>query len=347
MKDDERPLMVTILCTAYNHERYIRQCLEGFIMQQTNFRFEAIVHDDASTDATASIIREYAIKYPHIIKPILQTENQYSQGKKIGVIMEQRFPFGKYIAECEGDDYWINPNKLQQQVDFLQRHQEYAMVCNRTRLYSEQKKQFVGENCCYDHSQTINVKDIILKGGLFLSTCSLLYRKSMMPPELPDYWVNCHVGDYPLQIQAAMKGKVYYFHKAMSVYRIDNSTSWTGRKNLVSMDRHVAAIKSEVNMLKGFAADNPQYRHLFWQRIMIFINTQYPYRQASREALKSYREAFEDEIEQYTTLARLDLWLRSSRFYLVRMFRPYKFMTLLKKLGVIYLLPLLLYSATE
>ena len=79
MRENE-PLMVTILCLVYNHESYIRQCLEGFVMQKTNFRFEAIVHDDASTDGTAAIIREYAEKYPDIIKPIFETENQYSKG---------------------------------------------------------------------------------------------------------------------------------------------------------------------------------------------------------------------------------------------------------------------------
>ena len=79
MRENE-PLMVTILCLVYNHESYIRQCLEGFVMQKTNFRFEAIVHDDASTDGTAAIIREYAEKYPDINKPIFETENQYSKG---------------------------------------------------------------------------------------------------------------------------------------------------------------------------------------------------------------------------------------------------------------------------
>ena len=179
-------------------------------MQKTNFRFEAIVHDDASTDGTATIIREYAEKYPNIIKPILQTENQYSQGKKIGAIMEQLFPQGKYIAECEGDDYWTDPEKLQRQVDFLEAHPDYSTVCNRTKLYSEYRQQYIGENCCYDKSQTIDVRDIILKGGLFISTCSLLYRKSILPTTLPGYWERCHVGDYPLQIHAAMQGKVYY-----------------------------------------------------------------------------------------------------------------------------------------
>lgn len=108
---DNQPLMVTIRCTAYNHEPYIRACLEGFVMQKTNFRFEAIVHDDASTDGTAAIIKEYAEKYPDVIKPILERENQYSKGT-LGKIMDEASK-GKYIAFCEGDDYWTDPLKLQ------------------------------------------------------------------------------------------------------------------------------------------------------------------------------------------------------------------------------------------
>ena len=127
MRENE-PLMVTILCLVYNHESYIRQCLEGFVMQKTNFRFEAIVHDDASTDGTAAIIREYAEKYPDIIKPIFETENQYSKGDgSLGRIMTAH-THGKYVAICEGDDYWIDPLKLQRQVDFLEGNPEYVLT---------------------------------------------------------------------------------------------------------------------------------------------------------------------------------------------------------------------------
>ena len=109
----EKDIKLSIVCTAYNHEKYIRSALDGFVMQKTNFAFEAIVHDDASTDGTADIIREYAKKYPDIIVPIIQTENQHS--KKVQITREIIFPMikGKYIAFCEGDDYWTDPYKLQ------------------------------------------------------------------------------------------------------------------------------------------------------------------------------------------------------------------------------------------
>ena len=120
MKQD-KPL-VAIHCLVYNHEPYLRDCLEGFVMQQTNFPFVAIVHDDASTDSSAAIIREYEEKYPDIIKPIYETENQYSKRNgSLGRIMNAAIDAtgAKYVAMCEGDDYWTDPLKLQKQLQPL------------------------------------------------------------------------------------------------------------------------------------------------------------------------------------------------------------------------------------
>ena len=127
-KKDNRPLMVSICCTAYNQEEQIRECLDGFVMQQTNFRFEAVVHDDASTDGTATIIKEYAEKYPDIIKPILETENQYSKHDGSLERIMNEAATGKYVAWCEGDDCWIDPLKLQKQVDYLESHPDCMLV---------------------------------------------------------------------------------------------------------------------------------------------------------------------------------------------------------------------------
>jgi len=128
-------ILVTIRCLVYNHEPYLRQCLDGFVMQKTNFKFEAIVHDDASTDNSAAIIKEYAEKYPDVIKPIYETENQYSKrdGSLSRIINKAIAPSSKYIAYCEGDDYWTDPLKLQKQVDFLETHPDYS-ICSHDFL---------------------------------------------------------------------------------------------------------------------------------------------------------------------------------------------------------------------
>src|SRR5687767_12631322 len=104
--------LVSICCVTYNHGRFLRDCLEGFVMQETTFPFEILVHEDASTDDTAAILREYELKYPHLFRCVYQTENQFAlQNTLINIL----FPMvrGKYIAMCEGDDYWIHPLKLQ------------------------------------------------------------------------------------------------------------------------------------------------------------------------------------------------------------------------------------------
>ena len=131
--------LVAIKCTVYNHEPYLRDCLEGFVMQQTNFPFVAIVHDDASTDGSAAIIREYEEKYPDIIKPIYETENQYSKHDgSVGRIMDAAIDAtgAKYVAMCEGDDYWTNPLKLQKQVDFMEVNPEYGLCYTDYNLYN-------------------------------------------------------------------------------------------------------------------------------------------------------------------------------------------------------------------
>ena len=120
--------LVSICCLAFNHEPYIRKCIEGFLMQKTCFSFEVLIHDDASTDKTAEIIREYEAKYPKIVKSIYQSENQYSKGIKVSQIYQFPRAKGKYIAICEGDDYWTDPLKLQKQVDFLEKNEDYGLV---------------------------------------------------------------------------------------------------------------------------------------------------------------------------------------------------------------------------
>ena len=123
--------VVSICCVAYNHVHFIRQCLDGFVMQKTNFPFEVLIHDDASTDGTQDIIREYEAKYPDIIKPIYQKENQYSKGVRVSLVYNYSRVRGKYVALCEGDDYWTDPYKLQKQVDFLEAHPDYVMCSHQ------------------------------------------------------------------------------------------------------------------------------------------------------------------------------------------------------------------------
>ena len=216
--------LVSISCFTFNHEPYIRQCLDGFIMQKTNFTFEVLIHDDASTDRTANIIREYESKYPGIIKPIYQTENQYSKGVKIDPINYNR-AVGKYIAMCEGDDYWTDPLKLQKQVDFLETHEDVSM-CFHDANVIDTESNIVGNFKRYNQNQYALIEEILLGRGGFIPTASIVFEAQFVKSGYPDYCLNCHVGDFPLQLYLSAKGKVFYFNEVMSVYR-QNAGNWT------------------------------------------------------------------------------------------------------------------------
>ena len=124
---DSTPV-VSICCTTYNHEKYIVDALEGFLTQETDFPIEILIHDDASSDKTADIIKAYQIKYPNLIKPIYQEINQYTNGKKVNLEFNLSRSKAKYIAICEGDDYWTDSKKLKAQVEFLNEHDVYVIT---------------------------------------------------------------------------------------------------------------------------------------------------------------------------------------------------------------------------
>lgn len=206
--------MVSICCITYNHEPYIRQCLEGFVMQKTNFKFEAIVHDDASTDHTADIIREYAAKYPDIIKPIYETENQYSKHDgSVRRIMGAACT-GKYIALCEGDDYWIDPLKLQKQVDFLEANPEYSMCFHKADAI------FWPSGELSPLYQNLEEKDYTIDEiaeNWIVPTASVVYR-SIFQNKIPINKKFIH-GDIVLFLTMATNGKVHCLNDKMSIYR--------------------------------------------------------------------------------------------------------------------------------
>ena len=319
MESQINDIIVSIHCLAYNHVDYIRQCLDGFMMQKTNFRFEAIVHDDASTDGTAEIIKEYAEKYPDIIKPILEKENVYSKHIPglLTKIMDEKCS-GKYIAICEGDDYWIDPLKLQKQVDYMEAHPECAMTCTRTKLYSEKEKRYYAEQYCRKKDGIINLVDIVNRTGLYISTCSIIYRREIMR-DYPDYCKKCRVGDYPLQIYCAMKGTVFYFDKAMSVYRRDNPNSWMGQQDWGRLSaKRLEIIQSRVKMLKGFMHDFPRCQKIFEEKIADEINRNVPNRQAPKEDVDKYLSYFVGDINNYSTRWMIDLAIRKCRIPKVR-----------------------------
>jgi glycosyltransferase involved in cell wall biosynthesis len=159
--DNDTVPLLTIICITYNHEKFIKECLDGFLMQETNFPVEIIVHDDASTDGTDGIIREYQQLYPQVIRPVLQTINQFSLGNKPIEVLTP-LARGRYIARCEGDDYWTDPHKLQIQVDFLESHPEYVASGHDSFATNENGDIIQREVLAENHKKDGEPQDLIL-----------------------------------------------------------------------------------------------------------------------------------------------------------------------------------------
>lgn len=233
MNENIRPLMVTIQCIAFNHEPYIRQCLEGFVMQKTNFRFEAIVHDDASTDGTATIIREYAVKYPDIIKPIFETENQYSKYGSFTPLQKimNEHTHGKYVAFCEGDDYWTDPQKLQKQVFFLETNPICTMAVSNGIGYIESLDKYVVLNSIPTiESKFLTMSEVLIEKNGLIPTASMCCRREYVIDK-PTFFDEAPVGDRPLRMWCAVNGKIYYDVTPMVVYRKGSIGSFTQSVN--------------------------------------------------------------------------------------------------------------------
>ena len=217
---DGKEIMVTIRCITYNHELYIRQCLDGFVMQKTNFRFVAIVHDDASTDGNADIIKEYAKKYPDIIHPILQTENQHSKGfKEAKEMLINLCLQSKYVAYCEGDDYWTDPLKLQKQFDFMEANPDYAACFHPARIHYEEGNN---EDELSGNIQNRDYSGIELYNENYRPpTASLFFKSSVLRSDVyqKSLHTNLVFGDIPLFLSCAHEGKVRGMNDVMSVYR--------------------------------------------------------------------------------------------------------------------------------
>lgn len=243
MGNNSQKPFVAVWSLIYNHEPYLRDYFEGIIMQKTNFPFVAIVHDDCSTDGSAAIIREYAEKCPDIIKPIFETENQYSKkdGSLDRIMHEAINASGaKYIALCEGDDYWIDPLKLQKQVDFLESHPDYSMCFHPSNLRCENGANLNTElehNLNNLEQREYSIDEIL--ASWTVPTCSAVIRENVnkINRQDPDYIV----GDNVLWTACAVCGKIFCINQKMATYRI-NGSGWTIQSN-ESRDKRIQLYK--------------------------------------------------------------------------------------------------------
>lgn len=232
-------VLVSISCTTYNQINFIRKCLDGFLMQKTNFNYEIIIYDDASTDGTNLVIQKYAQRYPGLFNVFYQKENQYSQGIR-GMMPRFNFPRakGKYIALCEGDDYWTDPLKLQKQVDYLERNKDDILVFhNAFKLYSD------GHNELFNVYKRSHYEAKDLWDQWLIPTATVMFRNSNL--FYPDWLFKSSHGDLGLFLLLGEYGSFGFINEASSVYRIHEKGVTTRDFNTIPhKKKHLEQLKN-------------------------------------------------------------------------------------------------------
>lgn len=243
-------LLVSINCITYNHEEYIADAIEGFLMQKTDFDYEILIGEDCSTDRTRRIVQEYIDKYPGKIK-LVTSEQNVGAGKNSKRIFE--LSQGKYIAECEGDDYWVDPYKLQKQVDYLEENPDCTLCFHAAKIIRAPQKITGRKIKPYNIDRISPIEDIISGGGGFCPTMSLVYPRKLLESP-PVFFTTAHVGDYPMQLFLASQGYAYYMDDCMSVYRTDVKGSWTSHLNSSAnlKEKMIEVNEGDIQILDGF-----------------------------------------------------------------------------------------------
>lgn len=249
--ENKNDFLVHIACMTYNHESFIKDAMNGFVMQDTSFPFVAIIIDDASTDKTRDVIRQYLIdhftlddsllsrkedkEYGQVLfaqntdnkncffAVIFLNENHY-QRKKSKRDYYLEWSDTKYRAICEGDDYWTDSRKLQKQVEYLESHPDCMLSVHAANWK-------VGDNlfpygCVEEDPKDYSVQELIRCGGLFFATASFVYRAEI-DRDWPEWRQKAGVGDYPIQILSGLHGRVHFLPESMCVYRYQREGSWT------------------------------------------------------------------------------------------------------------------------
>jgi len=221
---------VSVCCIAYNQKDYIAKAIDSLLAQETNFPFEVLIHDDASTDGTTQIVRKYADAYPRIIRTVLQEENQYSQKP----IISPRFLFplvrGKYVAICEGDDYWCSADKVMTQYQAMQQSPDVDLSFHPVFKLDDRtgRKKVVGRLSA--KQRRLNGQTIILGGGGYCPTASIMFRSSIIP-DIISCVGNAPVSDKFVQIVASLGSGALFLPQTMAVYRAGHEGAWTRRIN--------------------------------------------------------------------------------------------------------------------
>lgn len=221
---EETVPVVSVFCWSYNHSKFIEKSISSILEQRTNFPVEAIIHDDASTDGTIEIIKQFELDHPQIFRNILQEKNQFSIGKSVMIPLIASCR-GKYIALNHGDDFWTDPDKLQIQVDFLEKNPHFSCCFHRTKLVDENEAMIQQEYFVPDGSE-FDFRDCLVKLKKKYATCSMVFKREAL--KNPKDWFLKSPTDMFLELQLALHGKIGFIDRNMGAYRKHGGGVWMG-----------------------------------------------------------------------------------------------------------------------
>ena len=262
---------ICVVCLTYNHEKFLKNALDSFISQKVNYPFRVIVHDDASTDKTTEIMLEYEKKYPELFTMIYEKENQFSKLNGIGGIYREIIAplvHEKYVALCEGDDYWTDPLKIQIQADYMEKNSDCPMCVHDTMLVDPDGNNIKRLNGS-DNEQFYNMKNVLFDWGNCFHTTSFFCRREIIFERPREFYMNW-VDDWALSIYAASIGKISYIGRVMSCFRCQNSesqTSKSGKDLSIKINHFIDAIDSWERMNEY---TNKKFNELFTKKIASF-----------------------------------------------------------------------------
>ena len=278
--------LVSISCITFNHVNFIQKALTGFLMQKTNFKFEVLIHDDASKDGTEEIIRDFERRFPSIIKPLYEAKNQWKKGRKGSAVFNFPRAKGKYIALCEGDDYWTDPLKLQKQVDFLEANKTIALAAHNVQIVGKEFNEIIDRPYHNQISTGIyNTEDIIK--GFKLPTNSILFRNHLYDfKNTPKWSSKIRSGDKYLYLMLSTFGDIYYDNTIMGAYR-KHEGGIVGSYDSWSYQKHILIHNNQIFFWRNFK----EFFHPKYQKD-ININIAKEYADMSLRSLKNQEQFF-------------------------------------------------------
>ena len=264
----KKNVLVSVCCVTYNHEKYIAQAVESFLMQRCNFQIEIIIGEDHSTDNTGQILAYYQKKYPELLKVVRAEANV---GSIKNQVLTMKAATGKYIAMCDGDDFWTDPQKLQQQVDFLEAHPEYVICCHYTRVIN-QKGQTVYLNP-RPQSLEFSYEDLLLGRRDETRICSLMIRNTEAVRAIgsTDWYHKTYGSDTFFKLYATNTGqKIYVIPKVMACYRLHTGGIWSMIDPKLRKSRTISDFQLMINHFQYNADQKKALLKIYLQQYLLF-----------------------------------------------------------------------------